>query len=48
MLEGGIIVSDDYKWKATPGVERAFNEFFGPLNIQVNDTGVNSCWVKKE
>lgn len=47
MVDGGIIVSDDYQWRATPGVKRAFDKFCGDNNIQVNDSGFNSCWIQK-
>jgi O-methyltransferase len=44
---GGIIVSDDYKWKHTPGVKLAFDKFFKDNNNKVIDSGYNSCWVIK-
>ncbi len=47
MIPGGIIISDDYKWQHTPGVKRAFDEFFKDKKEQVNDSGLNSCFVVK-
>lgn len=48
MLKGGIIVTDDYKWIATPGVERAFTEFFKDKPEQVVDTTFKSALIVKE
>lgn len=31
MVDGGIIVFDDYKWPNCPGVEKALNEFGQPI-----------------
>jgi predicted O-methyltransferase YrrM len=44
---GGIIVSDDYGWKHTPGVKKAFDEFFKNKVDKVIDSGYNSCWIRK-
>jgi len=47
MVTGGIIVSDDYTWKATPGVERAFIEFFKNKSEKIIDTNFKSCYIVK-
>jgi predicted O-methyltransferase YrrM len=48
MVKDGIIVSDDYQWRNTPGVKTAFDEFFKDKDVVVHDSGFNSCWVKKK
>lgn len=47
MTKGGIIVSDDYKWVATPGVKKAFDEFFADKPEKVEDSGFYSCRILK-
>ncbi len=46
MVEGGIILTDDYTWIATPGVERAYTKFFNGKEKVIN-SGVNSAYIIK-
>lgn len=48
MVKGGIIVTDDYTWIATPGVERAFTEFFTNKPEKIVDSGFKSAYIIKE
>lgn len=36
MVDGGIMVFDDYKWPNCPGVEKALNEFGQPIKQLAN------------
>jgi O-methyltransferase len=36
MVNGGVILLDDYKVKSTPGCERAINDFFAETDIPVS------------
>jgi hypothetical protein len=48
MVKGGIIISDDYTWVATPGVEKAFHEFLQGKPEKIIDSGFMSCYIIKE
>jgi hypothetical protein len=43
MAPGGVMVFDDYRWPACPGVARAVDEFFGKVNVTPGDY---QCWAK--
>ncbi len=47
MKKGGIILTDDYTWIATPGVERAYTKFFYGKEKVIN-SGFNSAYIIKE
>lgn len=47
MVPGGVIITDDYEWKGTPGVTKAFNEFFeGKPEVIIRSTPVQAYVVK--
>lgn len=48
MVQGGVIVSDDYNWSQCPGVKKAFDEFFRDKKEPVVDTECYSAFVVKE
>lgn len=47
MVAGGIILTDDYTWKHTPGVELAYNEFFHGRETII-DSGYKSAFIIKK
>ena len=47
LTPGGVIVFDDYKWKACPGVKMAIDEFFSDKPERPIETEVYQCAVIK-
>lgn len=44
MLEGGIILCDDFRQRSTPGAEKAINDFFSNIDIKVKYRGELKYW----
>lgn len=46
MPPGAMLITDDWLWPATPGVKKAFEEYFGTLDGVVETTGVQGMVIK--
>lgn len=47
LLSGGMILSHDYMWEGTPGVELAFDQFFRTMDVPVVRLHEIQCLVIK-
>ena len=47
LVKGGIVVFDDYKWKDTPGVERALDEFLSDKPEKLIISALYQCFFIK-